>query len=205
MYTHELTCTCICRWVLHILSIGSRVCTGHSPSFLLYYTLDRMYIHWHRNIHCTLILVSWMESLMSGNDSLDVIQEWLRTCAALYRWLGSMLSIRKTRSFALFDMESQLPPERLTLPSPMRVRIFSALSSGPVANGVELMVVYRNKRGREGGRKEGERWKKSGKFKANCTSLQMCYQLHFLSHCLYQLNTPTQCTCTCTCTYTYNI
>ena len=85
---------------------------------------------------------------MSGNDSLDVIQEWFKTCAALYRWLGSILSMRNTRSLAPFDIESQLPPDRLTFPSPMRVRIFSALSSGPVANGVEL---------KEGGREERER------------------------------------------------
>ena len=75
---------------------------------------------------------------MSGSDSFDVIQEWFKTCAALYRWLGSILSMRNTRSLAPFDIESQLPPDKLTFPSPMRVRIFSALSSGPVANGVEL-------------------------------------------------------------------
>ena len=96
---------------------------------------------------------------MSGSDSLDEIQEWFNTCAALYRWLGSMLSMRNTRSLAPFDMESQLPPDRLTFPSPMRVRIFSALSSGPVAKGVELKVggrERRRRRGRKGGR-EGER------------------------------------------------
>ena len=95
---------------------------------------------------------------MSGSDSLDEIQEWFKTCAALYRWLGSMLSMRNTRSLAPFDIESQLPPERLTFPSPMRVRIFSALSSGPVANGVELTVGERKER-------EGERereWRGEG-------------------------------------------
>ena len=44
----------------------------------------------------------------------------------------------------------------------MRVRIFSALSSGPVANGVELKEGERE-RGREGGREgEGEREREGG-------------------------------------------
>ena len=111
-----------------------------------------------------LIFVSRMESFMSGSDSLDVIQEWFNTCAALYLWLGSMLSMRNTRSLAPFDMESQLPPERFTFPSPMRVRIFSALSSGPVANGVELKVEKREGEGERGGvgRERGRGEEKEG-------------------------------------------
>lgn len=41
-------------------------------------------------------------------------------------------------TFAASEMESQFPPERAYSPLPMRARISSAVSSGPLANGVNL-------------------------------------------------------------------
>ena len=86
----------------------------------------------------TFILVSLMVNLDSGRESLEVIQGWERTCAADQRWLGSTWSIRRTRSLAEGDTESQLPPLRGILPSPIRARICWGVSSGPLANGVVL-------------------------------------------------------------------
>lgn len=52
--------------------------------------------------------------------------------------MGSTWSIRRTRSLAAEEIESQLPPDREIFPSPIRARMSSAVSSGPVAKGVEL-------------------------------------------------------------------
>lgn len=41
-------------------------------------------------------------------------------------------------TFAASDMESQFPPERAYFPLPILARISSGVSSGPLANGVNL-------------------------------------------------------------------
>lgn len=79
-----------------------------------------------------------MESLKSGRESREAIQGCVRTCAAVHRCIGSTWSIRRTRSLAEEDTESQLPPTRGILPSPILARICLGVSSGPVAKGVDL-------------------------------------------------------------------
>ena len=98
-------------------------------------------VHFHSiypQIPQTLIFVSLIDSLESGRADLDVTHWWCRTCAAVYRCIGSTWSIRRTRSLAAGEIEFQLPPVREILPSPIRARMSSAVSSGPVAKGVEL-------------------------------------------------------------------
>ena len=75
-------------------------------------------------------------SLFCGSWSRVTIHRWVSTCCRLMRWWGSMCSMRDTRSLAADDTTSQLPPLSANLPSPMRTRICSAESSGPLANGV---------------------------------------------------------------------
>ena len=73
-----------------------------------------------------------------GKVSLEVIQEWERTWAAVQRCMGSTWSIRRTRSLAEAEIKSQFPPDRGTFPSPILASICCGVSSGPVANGVQL-------------------------------------------------------------------
>lgn len=44
-------------------------------------------------------------------------------------------------TFAASDMESQLPPDRENFPLPIRARISSGVSSGPLAKGVNLREI----------------------------------------------------------------
>jgi len=82
--------------------------------------------------------LSGRTSRFCGSWSRLTIHRCVRTCCRLMRWWGSMCSIRVTRSLAVDDTTSQLPPLSANLPSPMRARIRSAESSGPLANGVWL-------------------------------------------------------------------
>ena len=86
----------------------------------------------------TLIFLSLMESLKSGRDSRETIQVCPSTWAAVHRCMGSTCNMRRTRSLAEGEIESQFPPERLILPSPIRDKICWGVSSGPVAKGVQL-------------------------------------------------------------------
>lgn len=79
-----------------------------------------------------------MESLKSDKDPRDVIQGCDSTCTAVQRCMGSTCNMRRTRSLAEGDTESQFPPLRGIFPSPILARICLGVSSGPVAKGVHL-------------------------------------------------------------------
>lgn len=51
---------------------------------------------------------------------------------AVWMWVGSWPTL------AASDTASQLPPVRVKRPLPIRLRISSGVSSGPLANGVKL-------------------------------------------------------------------
>ena len=91
-----------------------------------------------KSLLVTLIFLSLIESLKSGRDSRETIQVCPSTWAAVHRCMGSTCNMRRTRSLAEGEIESQLPPERLILPSPIRDKICWGVSSGPVAKGVQL-------------------------------------------------------------------
>ena len=93
---------------------------------------------WDWHYASTFIFLSLMESLKSGRDSRETIQVCPSTWAAVHRCMGSTCSMRRTRSLAEGEIESQFPPERLILPSPIRDKICWGVSSGPVAKGVQL-------------------------------------------------------------------
>ena len=84
--------------------------------------------------------VSGRTSRFCGSWSRVTIQRCVNTCWSTMRWCGSMCSILDTRSLAAGDTTSQLPPRSANLPPPMRARICSAESSGPLANGVCLQI-----------------------------------------------------------------
>lgn len=112
--------------------LGLQAYTGTYPDQLA---------RWSFNLHeHTLILWSFTESLKSGREPREEIQGWDSTCAAVHRCMGSTCSMRRTRSLAEGDTESQLPPLRGIFPSPILARICLGVSSGPVANGVHLHI-----------------------------------------------------------------
>ena len=67
---------------------------------------------------------------------LEVIHGCARIWLVVRRLLGSTSNICLTRSLAKLDTVSQLPESILYWPFPILLRISSAESSGPVANGV---------------------------------------------------------------------
>ena len=103
------------------------------------------YLKWqHDYTNCTLTAcdVSGKTSRFCGSWSRVTIHRCVSTCCRLMRWCGSICSIRVTRSLAAGDTTSQLPPLSANLPSPIRAKICSAESSGPLANGVCLQFTH---------------------------------------------------------------
>ena len=75
-------------------------------------------------------------------------------------------------------MESQLPPDRGTLPSPILARICLGVSFGPVANGVQLEEEGGGGGGGEGN-EEDERTKYKNFDKDSQFALKLTGLLHF--------------------------